>query len=103
MRIHIVLFSLTFHFPVLGGGSGVVDVDVVGTVVVVGAGVEVVVDLVVVGRVVVVDEVVVVVEGVFDIVKITVDGMSVFDIELFSVFSSFEEIECIFVSSFTSG
>lgn len=43
-----MLFSVTFHFPVLGGGSGVVGAGVVGAVVVVGAGVEVVVDLVVV-------------------------------------------------------
>jgi len=102
MRIHIVLFSLAVHFPVLGGGSGVVDVVGTAVVIVEVAGVEVVVDLVVVGRVVVVDEVVVVVEGVVD-VKIIVDGMSVFDIELFSVFSSFEEIECIFISLFASG
>jgi len=101
MRIHIVLFSLAVHFPVLGGGSGVVDVVGTAVVIVEVAGVEVVVDLVV-GRVVVVDKVVIVVEGVVD-VKIIVDGMSVFDIELFSVFSSFEEIECIFISLFASG
>jgi len=44
--MHNVLFPLTVHFPILGGGSGVVGTGVVGAAVVVG--VEVVVDLVVV-------------------------------------------------------
>lgn len=52
--MHNVLFSLTVHFPVLGGGSGVVGAGVVGAAVVVGAGVVVGLVVVVVGLVVVV-------------------------------------------------
>lgn len=95
MIIHNVLFSLTIHFLVLGGGSGVIGVGVVGTAVVVGTGVEVVVDLVVVGRVVVVDEVVV--DEVVVVVRVVVD------VELFSVCSSFGGTKCISICLFDSG
>jgi len=66
--MHNVLFPLTVHFPILGGGSGVVGAGVVGAAVVVG--IEVVVDLVVV----VVDNVVVgLVEVVVGCVEVVVD------------------------------
>jgi len=65
--MHNVLFPLTVHFPILGGGSGVVGAGVVGAAVVVG--IEVVVDLVVV----VVDNVVIgLVEVVVDCVEVIV-------------------------------
>lgn len=98
--MHNVLFSLTVHFPKLGGGSGVVGTGVVGTVVVVGAGVDVVVGLVVVVvREVGVGSVEVVVDFVVDTVVIF--GASV---ESFIVCSSLVEGEGIdFVSTFDTG
>lgn len=93
-----MLFSVTFHFSVLGGGSGVVGAGVVGAAVVVGAVVEVVVGLVVV--------VVVVVVVVEVVVGFVVGGMITFDVfvESFIICSSlFEGTGLNFVSTVDSG
>jgi len=91
--IQIVLFSTTFHFPVLGGGSGVVGAGVVEVgAVVVGAGVVVVVEVVVVEVVVVEVVVVVVVFGAIVVVGITIDTFD-FTVELL--------ITCALASEFT--
>lgn len=98
--MHNVLFSLTVHFPKLGGGSGVVGAGVVGTGVVVGADVDVVVGLIVV---------VVCGVGVGSIevvVCFVVGGVITFgaSVESFIVCSSLVEGEGIdFVSTFDTG
>lgn len=97
--IHAVLFSWTIHFPVVGGGSGVVGTDVVEAgVVVVGVDVEVEVGVVEVVEVVEVIGLVVVVEvGVGADVLVSVVGIitGICTVSFFSV-DSFLVDTCTF-------
>jgi len=104
--MHKVLFSRTVHFPVLGGGSGVVGAGVVGAAVVIGAGIVVGLVVVVVGLVVVVVGLVVVVVG-----SVVVVGLVVVDLDVSVVITSVVSADSCpsllkgvdFVSTFNSG